>query len=91
MGDSMVKGVIRTYVPLLVTVLAGWLATLGVKVDGAQSAMLVTVIGAVAGAAWYALARVLERRWPRAGALLGVPHAPVYPAKGTAASTQPPA
>ena len=37
---------------------------------------------ALNAAAYYALARRLEARWPAAGWLLGSPHAPIYPTRG---------
>ena len=83
MINSYVTSLIRTYVPLGIGVLVTWLASLGIDIDSTASAALVAGIGAVVAAAWYALARLLEKRWPKLGGLLGVPRAPSYPAKSS--------
>lgn len=78
MINSYVTSLIRTYVPLAIGVLVSWLASIGISIDSTASAALVAGIGAVVAAAWYALARLLERKWPKFGGLLGVPKAPEY-------------
>lgn len=78
MLNSYITSLIRTYVPLGVGVLVSWLASIGISVDSTATAALVAGLGAVAAGAWYALARLLERRWPKLGVLLGVPAAPAY-------------
>lgn len=76
--SNTVVSLIRTYVPLGVAVLVGWLASLGVAVsDDAQSA-LVMGIGALAAALYYAGVRLAEKRWPWVGLLLGAAKAPTY-------------
>lgn len=74
---SLWPSLVRTAVPLLVTLLgpyaAQWL--------GWDSVQLEQALGVVLAAAYYLLVRLLERRWPAAGVLLGVPRAPVYAAR----------
>lgn len=68
---SQAPAFIRTYVPLLVSALVGWLASIGLNVsDEAQTALAVG-IGGVAAAAYYAAVRWAEARWPAVGVLLG--------------------
>jgi hypothetical protein len=78
MNSSIVVGIIRTYVPLVVAVLVGWLASLGIVVSDDARSALVTGIGAIGGALYYAGVRLLEQRWPFLGLLLGAAKAPTY-------------
>lgn len=71
------RSLIRTVVPIVVGAVVGWLATRGVEVD---SASLIPAVDAVAAAAYYALVRAAEQRWPALGWLLGAPGAPSYSA-----------
>jgi hypothetical protein len=73
---------IRTYTPLVVSALVGWLASVGLNVsDEAQTALAVG-IGGVAAAAYYAIIRALEKRWPALGVLLGSAKTPDGYSKG---------
>lgn len=72
------RSVIRTIVPIIVGSLIAWLAARGVKVD--ESTILPAVDAVVAGA-YYALIRLVERKYPKAGWLLGSPGAPSYAPK----------
>ncbi|HZE66591.1 MAG TPA: hypothetical protein VE081_08185, partial [Sporichthyaceae bacterium] len=57
-----------------------WLATtLKIVVDPSSQAGLVALCVAALSAGYYALARLLEKRWPALGFLLGVAAKPVYP------------
>lgn len=82
---NYLASLIRTYVPLGVGVLVTWLASFGIQIDSTASAALAAGIGAVVAAAFYALVRALEKRWPKLGGLLGVPKAPEYAKKPAAA------
>lgn len=86
---SIAPAVIRTVVPMLVTLLTSWLARNDVVVDGESQAALVGVISLIVGTGYYTLVRELERRWPKAGWLLGSPHAPVYPSKDVPVAVEP--
>ena len=80
-SGSIAPAVVRTVVPMLVTLLTSWLARNNIVVDGESQAALVGLISLLVGTGYYTLARELERRWPGAGWLLGSPHAPVYPSR----------
>lgn len=81
---------IRTWM----AVLGGWIvptatrfvAAWGVQLDATTA---VTALTAAAIGAWYTLLRLVERRWPRAGWLLGLAKQPGYPATATALRRQP--
>ena len=65
---------IRTSAPVAVGALLTWLAaTLGVVVGDGTQAPLVALCVAVLSAAYYAIARLLEKKFPWASVLLGTP------------------
>lgn len=77
--SSLVISGIRTGVPIIIGTLLTWLAsTLKIVVEPSSQAGLVALCVATLSAAWYALARLLEKKWPAAGWLLGVPDQPTY-------------
>lgn len=84
----MLASIIRTVVPALVGLVLSWpvVAWLGLSRD--QVTWLVT--GAITAApvvlqlAYYLTVRLIERRWPSAGALLGRRGAPTYSGKHAA-------
>lgn len=81
MLSDQVYAKIRTLVPMAVGVLATWLLTRsGIVLDEQTSAALAMVTTGVLSGAYYVAAKWLEKRWPQAGWLLGVPKAPVYAA-----------
>lgn len=69
--SNLVTSFIRTYVPIVVGALASYLLTLGIELDAGTQAGLVIALTGVLQAAYYALIRVLERKYPRLGVLLG--------------------
>jgi hypothetical protein len=73
----MIPSLIRTYVPLLIAYVVGWLASLGITVDDETRSALTTLIGTVVAALYYAAARWAEQRWPWATVLLGSSQQPV--------------
>ena len=76
MVNDFVVSVIRTVIPAIVGAAATWLVSVaGVELDTAG--LTSALVGAATGL-YYALARTLERRWPRFGWLLGYPKAPQY-------------
>ncbi len=76
MFSDTIVSFIRTYVPIIVGTLATWLLTLGVEIDSsALTGVLVSVVTAV----YYGVARLLERKYPKFGWLLGRPAEPAYP------------
>jgi hypothetical protein len=88
LNDQIVAG-IRTFVPWLVGVIIAQLALAGIDVnavlEGLSSVGVVvnvdTVVMTVTGivtAAYYALAKWAEAKWPNVGWLLGYPASPTY-------------
>ncbi len=79
LSDTIVSN-IRTYVPIGVGMAATWAAKeLGAEIDTEAAAGV--AVGLATGA-YYTAARLLEKRWPKAGWLLGRPGAPTYPGTG---------
>lgn len=60
----MLASIIRTIVPVIVGVLLGWAAKVGLDLPEGPVTELVTVTITVA---YYALGRWLEQRWPAVG------------------------
>lgn len=75
MNDHVVS-IIRTVVPVLVGSALSWLAQQGIA--GLDSATITTAVTALTISLYYAAVRAAERRWARAGWLLGSPKAPTY-------------
>lgn len=71
---------IRTYVPALAGAIIGWAVSMGLPLEDSTQTSLTAVLVVAFTVAWYALARFLEKRFPKAGWLLGVPKQPVYTA-----------
>ena len=86
---NILPSLVRTYVPIVVGYIIGWVSTLGVHVDPDRKAALVAVVGAAASAAYYLLARLLERKVPSLTWLLGSSLQPVE-YKYAAQTTPPP-
>jgi len=82
--SDFVASQIRTYVPLVVAAVVGWLAGLGVDLDPSAQEAVGSLLGFAAGLVWYFGVRLLERRWPQLGWLLGYPAQPKYTGKHTA-------
>lgn len=76
-GDAL-KALIRTVVPAIVGYLLALLAQLGLGLPPGTSQLLDLILTAVFTAAYYALIRWLQTRWPWIGWLLGYPTAPTY-------------
>lgn len=60
----MLPSIIRTIVPVIVGVLLGWAARIGLTLPEGPLTELVTVVFT---AAYYALGRWIESRWPAVG------------------------
>jgi len=76
-GDT-IPSLIRTWVPLAVAWLVGFLASLGIQVDDGTQAALASAIGAIVAGAYYAAVRWAEQRWPWVGRFLGSAKQPTY-------------
>lgn len=74
LSDGVARS-IRTYVPIGVGFAVTWLATsLHIVIGPSSQAGLAAFAVTVVTAAYYALARVVEKRWPKVGKyLLGAP------------------
>lgn len=77
--SNFIRSAIRTYVPIIVGAVIGWLASLGIEVDEAAINGLTAFLSGLGAALYWTLVRIVERRFPRFGALLGAPGEPVYP------------
>lgn len=89
--NTLLPSLIRTYVPLAVSWIAGWLITLGIDVTTEQQAMLANLFGAIVAALYYLVARVLEKQFPWATVLLGSPVQPAAYAPAAPPDVPPPA
>lgn len=78
--SDLIVSIIRTVVPALVGLIIATLANVGIDVD---SDSLVVVLNGLFIGAYYALARLLESRFPAAGWLLGQPKPPTYDGDGS--------
>ena len=63
----MYASIVRTVVPLVVALILGQAARIGLNLDEGAVTSIVT---AVIGAAYYGLARLIEEQWPAAGRVL---------------------
>lgn len=82
MISNFMTSLIRTYVPLTVGFALTWLAaTLKIVIDPQTELALGGLAVVALTAAYYWLARLLEKRWPALGFLLGKAAQPKYAAK----------
>lgn len=77
MSDYLLS-LIRTYVPIAVGALISWLATMGLDIDSGAQTGLVVFLTALAQGVYYTAVRLLERKWPALGKLLGSAKTPTY-------------
>lgn len=75
---NFVLSLIRTYVPIAVGAVVAWLVTLGVEVDVNTQAGLVVALTGVLQAVYYTVVRLLEKKFPKVGVLLGSATTPTY-------------
>lgn len=76
LGDVLVSHV-RTYTPIVIGTLLAWLASRGLDLTAYTNAVNVFV-APITIALYYTLARLLERKWPVFGFLLGSRRQPQY-------------
>lgn len=70
---------IRTYVPIGVGALLAFLALhFGIVVDDKTEAALAVPLTAVLTGLYWTVVRLVEKKWPKAGLLLGVQAQPQY-------------
>lgn len=88
LNDQIVAG-IRTFVPWIVGVAIAQLAMQGIDVEGVLKSLdgigitvdvgsIVVTLTGIVTAAYYALAKWAEAKWPKVGWLLGYPASPSY-------------
>lgn len=79
MLSNYMASLIRTGVPIAVGFLLTWLSsTLHFVINPGSEPGLVALAVFLVSSAYYALVRLLEKKWPKLGALLGYPEKPVY-------------
>lgn len=79
MTHDYLISLIRTAVPAAVGAALAWLAsTAGIVLDAESGTALTAGVVALTAAAYYALIRLAEARWPWLGVLLGTPTTPKY-------------
>jgi hypothetical protein len=76
--NDFVTSLIRTWVPIIVGSIIGWLAARGINIDAQAVAGLAAFLAAVFSGLYYLVIRLIERRYPGAGALLGSAKRPEY-------------
>ena len=80
--NDLISSIIRTVTPLIVGQVLSWLALLGINDAGGEvSASLIVLVTTILTTIYYSLARLLERKFPSAGWLLGLAKAPKYEEK----------
>jgi hypothetical protein len=85
MLTNLVASLIRTLAPMCAGLLIAWLVRQGVSVDDSYEQPLTEILTVAFGAVYYVVARLLERKWPVAGWMLGYPKQPDYGAAKEAA------
>lgn len=76
--SNFVTSLIRTYVPIIVGALVAWLITVGIELDANTQAGLIVGLTGILQGAYYLAVRLLERKFPQIGVLLGSTQKPVY-------------
>jgi hypothetical protein len=76
--NSFVTSLVRTYVPIIVGSLASYLALKGIQLDATALAGLTAFLGGIISAVYYLVVRLLEKKFPQVGVLLGVAAKPTY-------------
>lgn len=76
--NDFVISLVRTYVPIFVGSFVAYLATKGIELDAQTSASLVVFLTGTIIAVYYGVVRLVEKRFPQAGILLGSTKTPEY-------------
>lgn len=77
MGD-LTPSLVRTWTPILVGGLISWLTSLGINVDTQAKGSLMIAATALISGLYYTAVRLLERKIPKLGILLGTKGQPTY-------------
>lgn len=70
--------IVRTVVPYMVGWIVSLLTMLTITVPASMQVSLTNMITFVVGTVWYIVVRLLEKKWPALGFLLGIPSQPTY-------------
>jgi len=76
--NNYFTSLIRTVVPIVVGALVTWLVTLGVQIDAETQTGLIVGLTGLLTAVYYTVVRLLEKKWPKLGILLGKATTPDY-------------
>lgn len=88
--NPLAASLIRTYAPIIVGQVAAWLLLAHIALDLPTTVAFTSFVGGLLTAVYYTLARLLEERWPAAGALLGLAASPDTYSKGDPKGTDTP-
>lgn len=69
--NDLITSLIRTWTPIVVGQLAGFLTAQGLNVGVEAMAGLTAFLGAFFSALYYLIVRLVEQKYPQAGILLG--------------------
>lgn len=72
------NSLVRTFIPIAVSGIVGWLALTGADLDPDVEGAISTLLGVLAGTLYYLIIRVVERFVPKFSLLLGSVKQPVY-------------
>lgn len=76
--NDFVTSSIRTYVPIIVGAFVAWLSLKGIKLDSQTVLALGTGLGGLIAALYYFAIRLIEKKYPKVGILLGSASQPSY-------------
>lgn len=76
--NDLVTSAVRTFCPYAIGAVVAWLTQKGVHVPDSAVASATAAITFAVGTGYYVVVRALEKRYPQAGILLGVPKPPTY-------------
>ncbi len=77
MSDFVISS-IRTYVPIFVGAFVAWLSLKGIQLDSSTVLALGTGLGGLFAAVYYGVIRLVEKKYPQVGVLLGSTQQPTY-------------
>lgn len=69
--NDFITSLIRTYVPIIIGSVAAWLTAKGITIDSTAIAGLTAFLSGLFSAVYYVVVRLIERKYSRAGILLG--------------------
>lgn len=76
--SDFIASIIRTVVPYIAGGILAWLVSINFSIPGVSEPLLEGVLTFVLGSLYYFAVRLLEKKWPALGWLLGAPVQPTY-------------